>query len=244
MRSITSETAISTLLKRIFFVFGIPEDVVSDNGKQFISHKFQNFLSKYNIRHILTPKYSPQSNSAERVNRTILSAIRSYLQTDQRDWDVHLYEIGGALRTAFHDSIKRSPYQALFGRHMITNGEQYKILRELDCLGESEILFVDPETNFEKIRNSLTLQISLASEKHAHNYNLRSKNRSFLVGQNIYVKNFVQSDATKQFAAKLAPKFIPAQITEKIGKVAYRCVDKNGKSLGVFHLKDIHSLVL
>lgn len=240
LRSITSETAIDTIEKRIFYVFGVPEDVVSDNGKQFTSNKFKSFLEKFGVKHILTPKYSPQSNSSERVNRVILSAIRSYLKTDQRDWDLHLNEIGCAIRTAIHSSTGLSPNHVLFGRNIVLNGKTYDLLRELQVLGDSDVV-VDTKMNFEKIRDDVAVHLKLASEKHSHTYNLRSKCRSFSVGQKVFVRNFVLSDAAQRFSAKLAPKFIKAIISEKIGNVAVRCVDESGKNMGVYHLKDIQA---
>ena len=240
LHRITSETAIKTL-KRFIHLFGIPEKLISDNGPQFISKTFGSFLSKLNIRHIFTAKYSPQANASERLIRTLLAAIRAYLPSDQTNWDLHLHEIGCALRSALHSSIGTSPFRALFGRHMITDGAQYELMRELECLGENDVELITPETNFEKIKSEVLQCLKIASEKQAHQYNLRSNNRTFKIGQTVFVRNFVQSDAAKKFSAKLAPKFIKAIIDTKVGNVAFRCKDESGHDIGVYHLKDIHS---
>lgn len=241
IRAATAKIAVNVLEKQIFNIFGIPEYVVSDNGSQFISALFESFLSKLGIKHIFTPKYSPQSNSSERTNRNILAAVRSYLEQDHTDWDKNINEIGGALRSAVHSSIGCSPYYALFGRNMIRHGGNYKLLRELDCLDSTEVEIIDKNVHFEKIRHDISIQLKIASEKHEHSYNLRSKNRSFDIGQVVYVRNFAQSDASKRFSAKLSPKFLKAKIVEKIGKVAYRCVDDKEHNIGVYHTKDIRT---
>ena len=46
---------------------GFPTTLVSDNGPQFTSQEFSNKMSKWKIKHILTPPYHPASNGlAER----------------------------------------------------------------------------------------------------------------------------------------------------------------------------------
>lgn len=241
IRSATANIAIWVLKKRVFNIFGVPEIVVSDNGSQFTATIFESFLSGLNIKHVFTPKYSPQSNASERTNRTVLAAVRAYLGQDHTNWDLHLDEIACAMRSAVHSSIGCSPYFAMFGRHMINDGESYTLLRELNCLGESDVEIVSRKTHLCKIKNDITEQLKIASQKHEHTYNLRSKKRSFEVGQIVYVRNFAQSDAFKKFNAKLSPKFLRAKIIEKIGNVAFRCEDEKGRNIGVYHLKDMHN---
>jgi hypothetical protein len=52
----------------------------SDNGGEYISDEFQNYLKSKGIRHELTTPYSPQQNGvAERSNRTLMESARSML---------------------------------------------------------------------------------------------------------------------------------------------------------------------
>lgn len=143
------------------------------------------------------------------------------------------------MTSAFHNSMCCSPYKALFGRHMITDGKQYELLRELEYVGDPNIELISPETNYEKIRNDVIANLKIAAQKNKHSYNLRSKRRTFNIDQDVYVRNFVQSQAISKFCAKLAPKFIKARIKKKVGNVAYSCVNSDNKVIGVYHLKDI-----
>lgn len=104
LRKADSISIVSFLEKSVFHMFGVPESVFSDNGKQYISQKFENSLEKYGVKHIQTAVYSPQANASERVNRSILSAIRAEIDKDQTNWDVHISAISAALRNAVHSS--------------------------------------------------------------------------------------------------------------------------------------------
>ena len=67
MSSITASATIQCL-RNIFAQFGIPENVVSDNGPTFTSMEFKQFLQRNGVRHITSPPYHPASNGlAERA---------------------------------------------------------------------------------------------------------------------------------------------------------------------------------
>lgn len=54
-------------LKEIFSIYGLPVEIVSDNGPPFSSSEFNAFCQANGIKSIKSPPYHPQSNgSAER----------------------------------------------------------------------------------------------------------------------------------------------------------------------------------
>ena len=75
MQSTTSFKTIETL-RMLFASYGLPEDIVSDNGPQFTSSEFAEFTQKNGIRHILTPPYHPASNgAAEKCVQTVKQSL-------------------------------------------------------------------------------------------------------------------------------------------------------------------------
>lgn len=96
--------------QQLFHTFGFPETKASDNGSQIQAEAFQKFLREYQMSHTLTAAYSPQANASERVNRSVIAAIRSYVRADQKDWDEQLCSICCALRSAVHSAIGTTPY--------------------------------------------------------------------------------------------------------------------------------------
>ena len=70
MSSTTTKQTIA-VLNKVFAVYGLPEQVVSDNGPQFISDEFQLFMKSNGIKHIRCSPYHPSSNGlAERMVQT------------------------------------------------------------------------------------------------------------------------------------------------------------------------------
>ncbi|XP_062594180.1 uncharacterized protein K02A2.6-like [Saccostrea cucullata] len=61
VKSTTSSNTIEKL-RTWFASVGIPEEIVSDNGPQFTSSEFQDFMKHSGVRHTLVPPYHPQSN--------------------------------------------------------------------------------------------------------------------------------------------------------------------------------------
>ena len=44
----------------IFTYFGVPREIVTDGGAQFVSHKMEALFHKYDIQHRITSPYHPQ----------------------------------------------------------------------------------------------------------------------------------------------------------------------------------------
>jgi len=87
VKKMTVDVIVKYLQLELFHTFGGPETVVSDNGSQCYSEPFQKILNQHKISHSLTAVYAPQANASERVNRSVIAAIRSYIREDQKDWD-------------------------------------------------------------------------------------------------------------------------------------------------------------
>ena len=76
LRKATAATTVS-VLQTFFSNFGLPEELVSDNGPQFTAHTFSDFCKVNGIKHSFTPPYHPASNgAAERAVQMIKQGMR------------------------------------------------------------------------------------------------------------------------------------------------------------------------
>lgn len=240
LRKGTADTVCNFLESEVFHVYGVPESVLTDNGVQFLSNNIKKFLDRYGVRHITTATHSPQANASERVNRSILAAIRAYVEDDHQNWDVHISSIGSALRTAVHQSIGYSPFFAVFGRQPIQHGSTYELLNRLGML-PSELTSPLSPPDFQNILyDQIQERLRIAHETHERVYNTRTRFVSYVPGQEVYRRNFVQSDFKKMFNAKLAKKFVKCRIVSKIGNVMYEVEDMQGNPIAMkYHAKDL-----
>ena len=72
----TTSSATINVLRTIFSRYGYSEQLVSDNGPQFSSLDFNNFLQANGIRHITSAPWHPASNGlAERFVQTFKNAM-------------------------------------------------------------------------------------------------------------------------------------------------------------------------
>nr|XP_044248841.1 uncharacterized protein LOC123002541 [Drosophila takahashii] len=238
VRKIDSGVVIKYLEGELFMAYGAPETVVSDNGSQFRSHAFQKLMQQYGVTHTLTAVHSPQANASERVNRSVISAIRAYLRPDQKDWDEYLSRICCALRSSVHASIGTSPYYMVFGQHMITSGSAYSLLRKLNLLDDRSLKF-NREDSFDIVRDKASKRMQEKHDENEKRYNLRSRIVSFAEGQEVFRRNFKQSCFQTGYNAKFGPSFVKARVRKKLGSAYYELEDLQGRLLGTYHAKDI-----
>jgi transposase InsO family protein len=111
--SITSQTIIKWM-KRIFSLFGSPLKIRSDNGRQFVSEEFQDFLKIRNIAHDRSAVYHPQANGLVEVfNRYLKHGIQKYAFTSGSFVEKVDELLAHFRATAPENSV--SPSELLFG---------------------------------------------------------------------------------------------------------------------------------
>jgi hypothetical protein len=114
MKTTTTELTIAEL-RSIFAVHGLPKEIVSDNGPQFRSTEFENFMKANGIRGITSAPYHPRTNGlAERFVKT----IKEHLETNQASVPLQ-HKVDNFLltyRNCPHATTGISPAMALFNR--------------------------------------------------------------------------------------------------------------------------------
>lgn len=240
LRKANSGAIVSYLEDYVFHTFGTPESIVSDNGVQYVSKDFADCLKRYGIRHIRTAIHAPQSNASERVNRSILAAIRTTLGTDQRDWDKNISAISAAFRNSVHEATGFSPYYILFGQHMAQHGSVYTLSRLLGTLPVGDIEVLPSVEMREIVRRKVTKNLADAYDRNKKTYDRRSREVSFQPGQEVFRRVFAQSNFQQNFNAKLGKQWLKARIARRIGNNMYQLEDQNGKPISsTYHAKDL-----
>ncbi|KAI4890217.1 hypothetical protein NFI96_009016 [Prochilodus magdalenae] len=120
VREATTQVAANKFQSEVFARHGAPKYLISDRGTPFMSELFNRVVKILGSEHRLTTAYHPQTNATERVNRTLKTAIRAYIEGKHNSWDKYIPQICFALRTAPHESTGFSPAKMLYGRELAT----------------------------------------------------------------------------------------------------------------------------
>ena len=161
----SSTTAAKTIqvLRTMFARYGIPEQLVSDNGPQFVSEEFGQFMKLNGIKHIKCSPYHPSSNGqAERFVRTFKQAIRAG-ERESLPLDQRLQNFLLMYRVTPHATTGVSPCKLFLGRDLRTR-----------------LHMLEPQLGT-KVRSSQ------ATQKAPHDR--RAKSRDFFVGQEVMARN-------------------------------------------------------
>ncbi|UYV65945.1 hypothetical protein LAZ67_3005963, partial [Cordylochernes scorpioides] len=120
MREITSAKTIEQL-RRLFSSYGLPEEIVSDNGPQFTGSDMKFFLKNNGIKQTLIPAYHPQSNGlAERAVKMIKMALDKNKRKPGDTIQDTLSKILLAYRSTPHETTKKAPSELFIGRSLRT----------------------------------------------------------------------------------------------------------------------------
>lgn len=108
----TRTSVVINQMKQTIARYGIMDTLISDNGPQFTSAEFKDFVMKYNISHITSSPLHQQSNGlAEKAVQTVEDMIRKC--RDSGD-DIYLSLL--ELRNTTRDTETGSQMQRLMGR--------------------------------------------------------------------------------------------------------------------------------
>lgn len=211
-----------------------------DNGKQFVSATLKQLLAKYHVPNLhYTPKYSPHVNTVERYNKTIMTAISTFIENDHRVWDQLIPKIQFALNSSVNEVTGYSPSFLVYGRELVVCGSYYT-----DTEYSDEIVFIPRDSYAENlgtlsnIFNKVQVSLLQAHSRNSNTYNLRRRSAEFNIGDTVWKRTFYQSDKDKYFNKKLAPKFVKCTIIGKKSPLVYELADESGRSIGYWHIKD------
>ena len=112
-----AESIVRAFLFAWILKFGAPYKVLTDQGRNFESETFLEFLLQWRIRKLRTTAYHPQCNGAcERINQTIKHALAKLLaDTDSSLWSDALPLAMFCYNTSTHSATGFTPFFLTFG---------------------------------------------------------------------------------------------------------------------------------
>ncbi|GJQ93091.1 reverse transcriptase domain-containing protein [Tanacetum coccineum] len=183
--------------------FGLPGEIISDNGKQFRDNPFKDWCEKLCIRQCFASVKHPQANGlVERANRSLEQS-----------------------------SNGETPFSLTYGTEAVIPAEiGMPTLRtaEVDQASNNEALGINLDL-IEERREQAAIQEAKSKKKMEKYYNSRVRGTSFKPGEMVYRSN--EASHAKD-GGKLGPKWEgPYEVKESLGKGAYKLKDRKGNAL-------------
>lgn len=246
LRRATADAVSKLLENNVFLAHGVPQTIILDNGCQFVSRELDTLFTKYKVPNVhFTPKYTPQINTVERYNKTIVTALSTFVDEDHRAWDVNIPKIQFAVNNSVNEVTGFTPAFLVHGRELVTCGSHYvenDVPTEIVCLPRDA--YAENLGHLSGIFDKVQAALWHSHQKNCQRYNTRRKQLEFDVGDVIWKRCYLQSDKDAYFSKKLAPKYLKCRIKAKRSSLVYILEDMSGRDLGAWHIKDFKPHVL
>jgi hypothetical protein len=116
LKSITTE-AVADALVSMFSRLGVPEELLSDQGSQFMSEVMQEVSRLLSIKRLVSSPYHPICNGlCEKFNGTLKRMLKRLCEKMPKSWDRYLDAALFAYREAPQESTGFAPFELLYGR--------------------------------------------------------------------------------------------------------------------------------
>lgn len=106
----TADVTARAAVNEFFARFGFPSNIFTDQGRNFESRLFKSFCNVLQIHKSRTTPYRQSSKGqVERFDRTLMDAVRCFVDKLQNNWDEHLPQLASAIRSSVnrHTGIHR-----------------------------------------------------------------------------------------------------------------------------------------
>ncbi|KAJ1040701.1 hypothetical protein NDA10_002716 [Ustilago hordei] len=199
-KTVTAKQTAVLLYGHMVRLFGYPDHMVSDRGRQFISGAWKAFAEQMGVRHSLSTAYHPQTDGqTERVNQVIEQYLRMYCNYEQNDWANLLDTAAFVYNNTVHNSIGVSPFFACYGWNPKAHPDIPQRLGVNDP-GRFEYLMDGKERC-----KYLQEQIREAQRRSVDQYNRKHKDIEFKVGDMVYINR--RNWKTRRPTPKLDTRF-------------------------------------
>jgi transposase InsO family protein len=189
LKRIDAET-VAEALWNLWSRYGIPDEVLTDQGKQFTGELMQEVNKFLSIKGVRTTPWHPSTNGlTERMNGVLKQMLRKMTLEQPKQWDRYIPALLFAYREVPQESLGFSPFQLLYGR---TVKGPIKVLRQIWTEEEESEEVKTTAQYIVDLRNKMeeTCQIARenlcqASKKQAKYFNRTARHRQLNVGDKV-----------------------------------------------------------
>ena len=231
LKKIDTETVAEALVD-IFSRVGIPEEILTDLGTQFVSDCMKEVNRLLSIRHLTTTPYHPMCNGlVEKFNGTLKAMLKKLCSEQPKQWHRYINALLFAYREVPQESTGFSPFELLYGRTV--RGPMH-ILKELwtndmdtpEVKNSYQYVF-ELRDKLEKTLHIARESLGKSQDRSKHYYDRKATNRQFKPGDKVLV--LLPTDHNKLLMQWKGPY----DVQEVVGLNDYKV--RVGKQSKVYH---------
>lgn len=191
-KTITSHFVVEKL-RELFCRYGIPDMLVSDNGRQFTSKEFEQFTTANGINHVFTPPGHPATNGqAESFVKMIKKSILACLKDEKPDaFDTIINRFLFDYRNTKHCTTAETPAKIFFNRTV--------------------------KTRFSSLRPPLIKEKIIQSQAKSIKNHKGKREINFAGGQNVFIRDYRNPNKPSWSRATIKNKLGPRSYTCIVG---------------------------
>eukprot|EP00253_Pinus_taeda_P020004 PITA_20004 len=124
IKAAIEEKVAEFLRENIFYKFGYPRELVTDQGIQFTSNLIEDFFAHHKIKHRTSTPYHLQANGqVEVTNRSLEEILTKVVSSSKKDWANCLVEATWAYTTTWKTTTNFIPYELVYGKRALLSIE-------------------------------------------------------------------------------------------------------------------------
>eukprot|EP00253_Pinus_taeda_P030398 PITA_30398 len=245
--SATENLVVNFLYEDISTRFGVPREIVTDQGSQFTSNLVEKLMEEYKIKHKRSTPYHPQANGqVESKNKVLESIITKIVHLHRRDWAERLPEALWAYITTWRNTTGHSPYELVYGKEFLFSIEfqvktfKMEIQLRMD-LSKAQKHRMEQLNELDEIRQEAILRIDLVQYQRAKWHDKCIKEKRFQEGD----WALLFDSRFKDFKGKFQTHWLGPYEIDKVfrnGAVRIKTIDEhqtplivNGHRLKIYH---------
>jgi hypothetical protein len=117
LRTIPAFVVAKAFCEHLVFVYGPPPYALTDYGAQFTAKFFVAVCRELGVSKVSTTASHPQMyGQVERYNRTIINALRGYIDDRQNDWDDFTSSLSFGYKFRIHHLLVLAPFELFLSR--------------------------------------------------------------------------------------------------------------------------------
>ena len=240
LKTITSKEVIEKFFNLVISRHGCPLQVLSDQGKQFVSKAFKEVCNKFNIKKIECTAFHQMGNGKiEKFHKFLTDTIATTLKADQSNWDKLIDTCLFTYRISLNRMLDDNPFFLIYGRDPVLPQDLFFPLAKTAHRTISGEDIYEYKTKQLKILqnayNRLNLYKLQGRQKYKAYYDQTHKSIDFELNSQVmlYTPRTKPGFSTKFLASWDGP-FI---IKNKISPVNYRVESSDKKKSFVVHVQ-------